>query len=46
VLISDHAGARYFEGKVPTTQDYNIDIRPMANTSSEYRLLVTVTPGL
>lgn len=44
VLISDHAGAKYFEGTVPTTQDYNIDIRPMANTSPEYRMLVTTTP--
>jgi len=44
VLISDHAEARYFEGKAPTTQDYNIDIRPMADTSPEYRMLVTATP--
>lgn len=45
VLISDHAEARYFEGTVPTTQDYNIDIRPAPNTSPEYRLLVAVTPA-
>jgi len=44
VLISDHAETSYFEGVIPVTQDYNIDIRPMANTSPEYRLLVTVTP--
>jgi len=42
VLISDHAGATKWNGKLPKTQDYYIDLRPFAGKAAEYTIYVTV----
>ena len=44
VLISDHAGATNWRGKLPTTQDYNIDVRAYGNAPATYNLVVTIPP--
>ncbi len=42
VLISDHATATKWSGKLPKTQDYYIDLRPIAGKAAEYTIFVTV----
>lgn len=44
VLISDHAGATSWSGKLPTTEDYNIDVRSVGNTTANYTLQVMIPP--
>lgn len=44
VLISDHAGATTFTGKVPTTQDYYIDTRSVGSAVVPFTLKVTIPP--
>ncbi len=44
VLISDHAGATSWTGKLPTTQDYNIDTRSVGNSVVNFTLTVTIPP--
>lgn len=44
VLISDHAGASTWTGQIPSTQDYYIDTRPVANAVVPFTLKVTVPP--
>jgi hypothetical protein len=45
VLISDHAGATQWSGKLPKTQDYNIDVRSVVETPTAYTLKVTIPPA-
>lgn len=45
VLISDHAGATSFTGKLPTTQDYRIDVRSVGSVPAVYTLTVTIPPS-
>lgn len=40
VLQSDHAGSTTFTGTLPTTQDYNLDVR----ANGTYTLTVTIPP--
>lgn len=44
VLISDHAGATAWDGQVPTTQGYLIDVKAGADASAIYVLVVTMPP--
>lgn len=44
VLISDHAGATSWSGKLPTTEDYYIDVRSLGITTANYWLQVTIPP--
>jgi hypothetical protein len=44
VLISDHAGATSWTGKLPATQDYNIDTRSVGNSKVNFTLTVTIPP--
>ncbi len=44
VLISDHAGATSWTGVLPTTQDYNIDTRSVADSVVPFTLTVTIPP--
>ncbi len=44
VLISDHAGATNWGGKLPTTQDYNIRVVSYGNVPVNYTLAVTIPP--
>ncbi len=44
VLISDHAGATTFTGKVPSTQDYFIDTRSVGSNVVPFTLKVTIPP--
>jgi hypothetical protein len=45
VLISDHAGATQWSGKLPKTQDYNVDVRSVVNAPTAYTLKVTIPPA-
>ena len=42
VLISDHAEATQWEGVLPTTQDYHIDLKGNPNGDTDYTLVVTI----
>ncbi len=42
VLISDHAETPTFTGRLPSTQDYNIDVRGNPDGPTDYTLTVTV----
>ncbi len=44
VLISDHAGATTWNGVLPSTQDYIIDVRSVGDVTSSYSLQVTIPP--
>jgi serine/threonine-protein kinase len=44
VLQSDHVGAGYFEGPLPKTQDYFIDVKCSAAAACNYALTVTIPP--
>jgi hypothetical protein len=44
VLISDHALATQWEGVLPSTQDYFIDVRCNPNTPHDYTLEVIIPP--
>ena len=44
VLLSDHAGATSWQGTVPLTQDYSIDVRSVAPVPIAYTLHVTIPP--
>lgn len=44
VLISDHADALQWSGRVPITQDYHIKVNAFDNTTPSYTLQVTVMP--
>jgi hypothetical protein len=44
VLISDHAGATSWSGRLPTTQDYFIDTRSVGNAVVPFTLTVTIPP--
>ncbi len=44
VLISDHAGATSWSGRLPTTQDYHIDLKSAGGVAADYVLQVTVPP--
>lgn len=44
VLISDHAGAMTWTGVLPSTQDYNIDTRSVADSVVPFTLSVTIPP--
>lgn len=43
VLISDHAGATEWSGKLPLTQDYYIDVRA-GEAAIQYKLKVVIPP--
>jgi hypothetical protein len=46
VLISDHAGAKQWSGPLPKTQDYYIDVRAAADSSTvNYTLQVIIPPS-
>jgi hypothetical protein len=45
VLQSDHVGAGYFEGPLPKTQDYFIDVKCSAAAACNYALTVTIPPA-
>lgn len=42
VLISDHATATKWSGRLPKTQDYQIDLKPFAGKAAEYTIFVTI----
>jgi uncharacterized protein YegP (UPF0339 family) len=44
VLLSDHAGATSWSGRLPKTQDYNIDVRAVGGAAT-YALRVTIPPA-
>ncbi len=44
VLQSDHAGASTFNGTLPSTQDYYLDVRGDPNVQTNYALTVTIPP--
>jgi hypothetical protein len=44
VLISDHADAMTWNGKIPTTQDYTITILAFDNTAPSYTMQITIPP--
>jgi hypothetical protein len=44
VLLSDHAGATQWSGRLPSTQDYVIDVRAVVDGQTGYSLQVTVPP--
>ena len=44
VLISDHAGATSFEGRIPATQDYFIDVKARGGAAVAYTLQVSIPP--
>lgn len=44
VLISDHADAMQWNGRIPITQDYNIRVNAYDGTAPNYTLQVTVPP--
>ncbi len=44
VLQSDRAGASAFNGVLPTTQDYFIDVRGSSSVPTSYTLTITVPP--
>ncbi|MBM3128689.1 MAG: hypothetical protein FJ009_08715 [Chloroflexi bacterium] len=44
VLISDHADAMQWNGRIPITQDYHIKVNAYDNTTPSYTLQVTVPP--
>ncbi|HSJ57664.1 MAG TPA: hypothetical protein VLC95_10810, partial [Anaerolineae bacterium] len=46
VLISDHAETRHWTGTLPSTQDYYVDVRASAaSTTVNYTLQVTIPPA-
>jgi hypothetical protein len=44
VLLTDHGGASSFQGILPSTQDYYINIRSVSPYSFRYTLTVTIPP--
>ncbi len=44
VLISDHADATTWVGPLPSTQDYDIDVRSVAQAPVDYMLEVIIPP--
>ena len=45
VLISDHADATTWAGQLPSTQDYAIHVRSVAQDSVDYTLEVIIPPA-
>jgi len=45
VLISDHADATIWVGRLPSTQDYYIHVRSVAQDSVDYTLEVMIPPA-
>jgi putative hemolysin len=45
VLISDHAGATTWTGRLPVTEDYFVDVRSAAETPVDYMLEVVIPPA-
>ena len=45
VLISDHADATTWVGELPSTQDYYISVRSIAQAPVDYRLEVIIPPA-
>jgi hypothetical protein len=43
VLISDHADATYWQGALPSSQDYYIDIKSTSDLSVEFSLDISIT---
>jgi hypothetical protein len=43
-LITDHAGASEWQGQLPASQDYNIDVRSIAEGEIVYQLEVIIPP--
>ena len=44
VLISDHAGATWWQGMIPSTQDYFIAVESTAQVPMSYVMQVTIPP--
>jgi hypothetical protein len=44
VLQTDHAGSSNFQGAVPLTEDYYIDIRDASGIGTSYSLTITIPP--
>jgi len=44
VLISDHADATSWNGELPFTQDYNIDVKGSPDSATTYTLWVVIPP--
>jgi len=44
VLISDHAGASHFQGVLPSSQDYYIQVEGQPDEGTDYSLKVTIPP--
>lgn len=44
VLMSDHAGASYFQGVLPSSQDYYIQVEGQPDEGTDYSLKVTIPP--
>jgi hypothetical protein len=44
VLLSDHVGVSAFNGILPFSQSYNIDVRGNPNISTSYSLTVSIPP--
>ncbi|MGE5140093.1 MAG: hypothetical protein ACM3JD_11570 [Rudaea sp.] len=44
VLQSDHAESPVFNGTLPTTQDYTLDVRGSPNAATNYTLSITIPP--
>jgi putative hemolysin len=44
VLISDHAGATQWSGRVPKKQDYYIEVKAPAKSGAGYTMTVTIPP--
>jgi hypothetical protein len=42
VLISDHAEATHWEGVLPSTQDYHIDLKGNPDGETDYSMEVTI----
>ena len=45
VLISDHADATIWAGQLPSTQDYYIHVRSVAQAPVDYNLEVIIPPA-
>ena len=42
VLLTDHAGVAAWQGQLPSSQDYFIDVRSVGNVPARYTLRVTI----
>jgi inhibitor of cysteine peptidase len=46
VMISDHADATNWSGELPSTQDYNIDVKGDPDSATVYTLQVVIPPTI